>query len=1162
MSFPVPSDPLLPEASAAPAYNACLTAACDILATQPMELASIDALATKLDADYASVLTALGGVRQLAIEFPDHVAYNVISDVLVLIAHPSDLTPLDDCMIDARRYALRLLFAYNQNETGTSTAEIAAAVFARHAETIRGIGGPETLARAYPDLLELRPDGTMELIDVPPNVVAPMSLNDLATLPMSDASLAKLTLDPVEGLSTKLPMRDASFDESLSPIQDFGGADTAALPAHALDPATIDCADPDSSSILPASERDPGLPYFGTCLRATCAFLQQRPNGEAPLTDLAPIAFQFPKVVAELTTLLELAIEFPSHVRFVAQTHALRLLSVDFSTLPSDLAIQQRRHALRLILAHNGNRLGRVQSSVVARVLAQHKDKTGGILDVGVLNSVYRPFLRLDARGDLRIFALPSRLFDSCLQDADSADTTVKQASHCAQMAHPSLVKPEFIMQPAGQRTVTMWKNAATSASKRYWSSPIPDKWRTSTSTSVSSVYLVSTVSDAQAISAALLERQVHRFALGIEGRFAAGSFVTVDVILLSFQSPHDSSRQVVLVWDLARTDIGEHDGMIVAIKQLFEDSKTMFVVHGGGAVLEALSRLLDLQLPLQRTLDTQSLFTDWLEWYAVVRAENWRSNDPCSPLSRFDPTYLYDLMAVLEECDKEYRQWSMYSGNAQRKNDFGSMLIGRSGRTNLLIPRSFWDLHAKQETMLAFAAFLVERLVPLADHLLGLTDHMIARHESAEGRSGLSPGSTFDPISCEPSAPVGKLWKTIAPLPKGRLVQARFVSGVQNHVWRPEAVANMPIYPLPDEGAMELFAKPDPIDAAEHNQLAMDRLLAIFPKHLPAALEAIPRALDSVHQILLDLDQHPQLFMIDAADNVRRHVLKECRLVTRADLSLICDSLTFTTTDCAGLDGSLHRISRIVNKNGLVIGLTIRMGRLFPPNKSVGRLLLDLIYKAGQSILITGAPGSGRTSVLRDLAARLAARGHQVLVIDTYNEIGGDGDVPHPALGKCRRIQVADRAAQHAQIVNGVRNHQPDIIVIDEIATHDDVAALQLIAPCVRAVIAATSGSFPSAFLSLVLHRLIGHVFDAAVTLLPGHSSVTVRHGLLDTVMDIENPKHESICGAWITNPPVWRIEHRWLPGARNVPLTKGGTGEMAGEDTFWVKAEPFVVR
>ncbi|KAJ3359152.1 hypothetical protein GGF32_009599 [Allomyces javanicus] len=548
MSFPVPSGAPSPDASAAPAYNACLTAACDILATQPMELAPIDALGTKLDADYVSVLAALGGVRQLAIEFPDHVAYNVLSDALVLIAHPSDLTPLEDGMIDARRYALRLLFANNQNETGALTAEIVAAVFARHADAIGDIGGPKALARAYPDLLELRPDGTMELIDVPPNLVAPMTLNDLAVLPMSDASLAKLTLDPIEGLSTNLPMRDASFDEALSPTQEVCGTDTAALPARVLDPATI--------------------------------------------------------------------------------------------------------------------------------------------------------------------------------------------------------------------------------------------------------------------------------------------------------------------------------------------------------------------------------------------------------------------------------------------------------------------------ETMLAFAAFLVERLVPLADRLLELTDRTIAQHESGEGRSGLSAGSAFEPKSGEySSAPVGKLWMTIAPLPKGRLVQARFVSGSRNHVWRPESVANMPICPLPGEGAMEPFAKPDPVDVAEQNQRAMDRLLAIFPKHLSVVLEALPNALDSVHQIVLDLDQHPRITMIDAAGSVRRHVLNECRVVTRAGLAWICDSLTFTTTGCAGLDGSLHRISRLLNKNGLVIGLTIRMGRLYPPSKSVGRLLLDLIHNADQSILITGEPGSGRTLPTEQLNTRR---------------------------------------------LNGVRNHQPDIVVIDEIATHDDVAALQLIAPSV----------------------------------------------------------------------------------------------------------------
>lgn len=37
-----------------------------------------------------------------------------------------------------------------------------------------------------------------------------------------------------------------------------------------------------------------------------------------------------------------------------------------------------------------------------------------------------------------------------------------------------------------------------------------------------------------------------------------------------------------------------------------------------------------------------------------------------------------------------------------------------------------------------------------------------------------------------------------------------------------------------------------------------------------------------------------------------------------------------------------------------------------------------------------------------------------RVLIVDTSNEIGGDGDIPHSGIGNARRLQVPNSDMQH----------------------------------------------------------------------------------------------------------------------------------------------------
>jgi hypothetical protein len=70
-----------------------------------------------------------------------------------------------------------------------------------------------------------------------------------------------------------------------------------------------------------------------------------------------------------------------------------------------------------------------------------------------------------------------------------------------------------------------------------------------------------------------------------------------------------------------------------------------------------------------------------------------------------------------------------------------------------------------------------------------------------------------------------------------------------------------------------------------------------------------------------------------------------------------------------------------------------------------------------------------------------------RVIVVDTSNEIAGDGDIPHPGIGGARRMQVSEPSLQHAVMIEAVENHMPEVIVVDEIGTEAEAYAARTIA-------------------------------------------------------------------------------------------------------------------
>ncbi|MBA7600942.1 hypothetical protein ES703_08005 [subsurface metagenome] len=217
-----------------------------------------------------------------------------------------------------------------------------------------------------------------------------------------------------------------------------------------------------------------------------------------------------------------------------------------------------------------------------------------------------------------------------------------------------------------------------------------------------------------------------------------------------------------------------------------------------------------------------------------------------------------------------------------------------------------------------------------------------------------------------------------------------------------------------------------------------LDAMLERLPPHIAQPLrEREDRS--ELLEVVMDLGRLPEARYPD-----REIVLGE-KEVDEEDIEYIVSRIaTFGGDNRAGIERTLHRISAIRNREGRIVGLTCRVGRAV--YGTIG-IIADLV-ESGKSILLLGRPGVGKTTMLREVARVLADDlKKRVVIVDTSNEIAGDGDIPHPAIGHARRMQVTTPKFQHAVMIEAVENHMPEVIVIDEIGTELEAQAARTIA-------------------------------------------------------------------------------------------------------------------
>ncbi len=268
--------------------------------------------------------------------------------------------------------------------------------------------------------------------------------------------------------------------------------------------------------------------------------------------------------------------------------------------------------------------------------------------------------------------------------------------------------------------------------------------------------------------------------------------------------------------------------------------------------------------------------------------------------------------------------------------------------------------------------------------------------------------------------------------------------------------------------------------------------MMGILPPEIAVAVKELNDS-DNLLEVILDLGRVPTARFVGGEEVLRPEE------VTHEVIGYVVDRVgEFDADNRAGLERTLHRISAIRNRRSNIVGLTCRVGRAVYGTIDI---IQDLI-ESGKNVLLLGRPGVGKTTMLRE-AARILAESKRVVVVDTSNEIGGDGDVPHPAVGRARRMQVAMPSLQHEVMIEAVENHNPEVIVIDEIGRELEAVAARTIAERgVQLIGTAHGNTLDNLLLNPTLSDLVGGI--ESVTLSDEEAR---RRGTQKTVLERRSP-------------------------------------------------------
>jgi stage III sporulation protein SpoIIIAA len=332
-----------------------------------------------------------------------------------------------------------------------------------------------------------------------------------------------------------------------------------------------------------------------------------------------------------------------------------------------------------------------------------------------------------------------------------------------------------------------------------------------------------------------------------------------------------------------------------------------------------------------------------------------------------------------------------------------------------------------------------------------------------------------------------------------------------------------------------------------------LEQLLEVLPPHICDPLQALEDRRELL-EVVMDLGREPE------ARLPGREVVLSAHSVREEDIDYVVQRIgAFGDDNRAGIERTLHRISAIRNREGRIVGITCRVGRAVFGTVAIIRDIVE----SGSSILMMGRPGVGKTTLLRE-AARVLADDlrKRVMIVDTSNEIGGDGDIPHPAVGRARRMQVPTPSQQHAVMIEAVENHMPEVIVIDEIGTELEAAAARTIAERgVQLVATAHGNTLENLMMNPTLSDLIGGIQSVTLSDEEARRRGTQKSVLerkapptFDVVVEIQNWSHVAV------HEEVSDVVDAVLRGQPVMPVVRrrGHDGEVLIEEPLMPAPRP----